>query len=157
MAVSFQTGGVEMTARCPYCAQLFTRSPFRPQQRICSQPECQLRRHREYHRQKIRADPVYRETCLNSQKQWQATHPDYPKQYRQQHPESVEKNRQRQRRRDQGRRVGHLVKNNLALDLKHSASEVWLMGPEMIDLVKNNLAFSKVLIFQTVSGASPSL
>jgi hypothetical protein len=31
------------------------------------------------------------------------------------------------------------------------------MGPEMTDLVKNNLAFSKVLIFQTVSGASPSL
>jgi hypothetical protein len=49
------------------------------------------------------------------------------------------------------------VKNNAALDLKRSASEVWLMGPEMSDLVKNNAAFSKVLVFQTVSSASPSL
>jgi len=146
-----------MTAVCPYCAQVFAPSPFRPQQRVCNQPECQLRRRREYHRRKIQTDPVYHETCLNSQKQWRAHHPDYPKQYRQQHPEAVENNRQRQQRRDQGRRVGHLVKNNLALDLKRSASEVWLVGPQMADLVKNNLAFSKVLIFQTVIGLSPSV
>lgn len=90
-------------------------------------------------------------------KQWQANHPDYPKQYRQQHPGAVEKNRQRQQRRDQGRRVVHLVKNNLALDLKRSASEVWLVGPQMSHLVKNNVALSKVLIFQTVIGLSPSV
>jgi hypothetical protein len=31
------------------------------------------------------------------------------------------------------------------------------VGPQMADLVKNNLAFSKVLIFQTVIGLSPSV
>jgi hypothetical protein len=45
----------------------------------------------------------------------------------------------------------HLVKNNLALDLKHSAAGVWLLGPEVELLVKNNLAFSQALIYQTVS------
>jgi hypothetical protein len=146
-----------MTAICPYCAQGFARSPFCPQQRVCRRAECQRQRRRQYHREKIRTDPVYHQTCLNSQKQWRATHSDYPKQYRRQHPEGVEQNRRRQQRRDQGLRVGQLVKNNLALDLKRSASEVWLVGPQMTDLVKNNLAFSKVLIFQTVIGASPSV
>src|SRR5438874_12030672 len=37
------------------------------------------------------------------------------------------------------RRIRHLVRNNLALDLKHSASEIWLLGPKLHDLDKNNL------------------
>jgi len=82
-----------------------------------------------------------------------ANHPDYPRQYRQAHPDYVRHNRQRQQRRDQRRRLARLVKNNLAFDLKHSSHEVWLMGPEATDLVKNNLACSKVLIFETVSGS----
>jgi hypothetical protein len=57
---------------------------------------------------------------------------------------------QGQRRRDQQRRLQNLVKNNLALDLKHSAAEVWLLGPQVQNLAKNNLAFSQVLILQTV-------
>jgi hypothetical protein len=40
----------------------------------------------------------------------------------------VENNRQRQRQRDQKRRLRHLVRNNLAFDLKRSSSEVWLLG-----------------------------
>ena len=42
-----------------------------------------------------------------------------------------------------------LVKNNLALDLKHCAAEVWLVGPAAHDLVKNNLASCQMFIFQT--------
>jgi hypothetical protein len=61
----------------------------------------------------------------------------------------VQRNRQGQRRRDRQRRLQNLVKNNLALDLKHSAAEVWL-GPQAQNLAKNNLAFSQVLILQTV-------
>jgi hypothetical protein len=34
----------------------------------------------------------------------------------------------------------------LAFDLKHSAAEVWLLGPQAEHLAKNNLAFSQVLI-----------
>ena len=45
--------------------------------------------------------------------------------------------------RDQRRRVGRLVKNTLVLDLKHSAAEVWLVGPLAGDLVKNNLDWTK--------------
>jgi hypothetical protein len=36
----------------------------------------------------------------------------------------------------------------LALNLKRSPAEVWLLGPAADDLVKNNLADSQLLIFQ---------
>jgi hypothetical protein len=61
-----------------------------------------------------------------SQKKWREAHSEYWKQYRQQHPASAERNCQQQRHRDQKRRLLNLAKNNLALDLKHGAGEVWL-------------------------------
>ncbi len=45
-----------------------------------------------------------------------------------------------------------LVKNNVAFDLKRSAAEVWLVGPAVRDLEKNNLASCQFLIFQSVAG-----
>jgi hypothetical protein len=81
-------------------------------------------------------------------------HPGYQKQHRQQNPKLVESNRQRQRLRDRKRRVELLVRNNLALDLKHSASEVWLLGPKVRNLDRNNLASAQVLILPSL-GHSP--
>lgn len=137
--------------RCPYCQRTFQPSPYRLQQRVCGQPECQRRRRAEYHRQKIRTDPVYAQVVRDSRTQWQAEHTGYQKAYWQTHPEAAERNREQQRQRDRRRRVTNLVKNNVALDLKRSAAEVWLVGPETADLVKNNVAFSEVLVFQRVA------
>ncbi len=136
--------------RCPYCQSSFLPSIYRPQQVVCSQPECQRRRRADYHRKKLATDSEYRQVVRDSQKQWWDEHPHYQKQRRQQNPKLVESNRQRQRQRDQRRRLQHLVRNNLALDLKHSASEVWLLGPKLHDLDKNNLALAQVLILPSV-------
>lgn len=141
--------------RCPYCQQAFQPSPYRLQQRACSQAECQRHRRADYHRQKIRTDPLYAQVVRDSRRQWQAEHSDYQKTYWQTHSEAAERNRERQRQRDRQRRVTNLVKNNVALDLKRSTAEVWLVGPEAADLVKNNVAFSEVLIFQRVVSALP--
>ena len=65
-------------------------------------------------------------------------------------PKPLSANRQRQRQLDRQRRVTSLVKNNVALDLKHSTAEVWLVGADTADLVKNNVAFSEVIVFQRV-------
>jgi hypothetical protein len=94
---------------------------------------------------------VYAQVVLDSQKQWRAEHADYQKTYWRTHPEAAERNRQRQRQLDRQRRVTSLVKNNVALDLKHSAAEVWLVGPDAADLVKNNVAFSEVMVFNGLS------
>ena len=83
-------------------------------------------------------------------KQWRAEHVDYQKTYWRTHPEAADRNRQRQRQLHRQRRVTTLVKNNAAMDLKHSAAEVWLVGPDAAELVKNNVAFSEVMIFQRV-------
>ncbi len=136
--------------RCRYCQQLFQPSRFHPHQTICGGADCQRHQRRDYHRRKIETDPVYRQVCRDSQQKWRACHLDYPRQYRQSHPESVERNRQGQRRRDRKRHLQNLVKNNLAFDLKHSAAEVWLLGPQAAHLAKNNLAFSQVLILPAV-------
>jgi hypothetical protein len=66
------------------------------------------------------------------------------------HPETIEQNRHKQRQRDSKRRMQNLVKNNVALDVKHCAAEVWLVGPAALALEKNNLASSQFLIFQSV-------
>lgn len=90
----------------------------------------------------------------DSQKQWWDEHPDFQKQHRQRNPKLVESNRQRQRQRYRKRRVELLVRNNLALDLKHSASEVGCSGPKVCDLDRNNLASAQVFILPSL-GHSP--
>lgn len=142
------------TRRCPYCQRSFLPSLYRPQQEVCSHPECQQRRRADYHRKKIARDPEYHQVVLESQKKWRVRHPDYEQQRRQANPKLVESNRERQRHRDQKRRLQRLAKNNLALDLKHSASEVWLLGPKLRDLDKNNLASAQVLILPLLTSAS---
>jgi hypothetical protein len=88
---------------------------------------------------------------LESQKKWRSQHPDYDQKRRQANPKLVASNRERQRQRDQKRRLQRLAKNNLALDLKRSASEVWLFGPKLRDLDKNNLASAQILIWPLLS------
>lgn len=141
---------------CLYCERVFQPSRYHSQQAVCSQISCQRRRHREYHRSKIRSDPVYAQTVWGSRKKWRDAHPGYQKQYWRTHPEAAERNRQQQRRRDQRHHLQHLVKNNLALNLKHSPAEVWLLGPAADDLVKNNLAASQLLILQPVGFPVPA-
>jgi len=88
----------------------------------------------------------------NSQSKWRAQHPDYWRQYRKRRPEAASRNREQQRRRDRQRRLENLAKNNLAVDLKSMACEVWFVGPTVVDLAKNNLASTKVFICQTLDG-----
>ena len=141
---------------CPYCQQAFQPSPRRPDQVVCSRPECQARRRNEYRRRKRQSDPEYAEVVRDSRRKWRDAHPDYQKKYWQDHPEAADRNRQQQRQRDQKRRVSQLVKNTLVVDLKRSAAEVWLVGRLAEELVKNTLVSSKLLILQAPSTPIPA-
>lgn len=143
--------------RCRCCQRLFQPSRFHPQQAVCSQLSCQQQRQRDYHRGKMASDWVYRQVCLESPRKWREAHPGYWKDYRRSHPQAVERNRQRQHLRDQRRRLAHLANNNLALDLKHSAAEVWLLGQPTRHLANNNLAPCQVLIFSPPGPSPPVL
>ena len=148
------------TRRCLYCQSRFLPSRYCPQQRVCGRPDCQGRRRADSRRRQLARDTEYGRVVFDSRKKWREEHPDYQKQYWKQHPEARERNRQQQHLRDQRRRLQRLVKNNLALDLKHLASEVWLIGPQVQCLEKNNLASAQVLILPAVepwpTGSGPS-
>jgi hypothetical protein len=141
---------------CPYCQQAFQPSPRRPDQVVCSRPECQARRRNEYRRRKRQSDPEYAEVVRDSRRKWRDAHPDYQMKYWQNHLEAAARNRQQQRQRDQKRRVSQLVKNTLVVDLKRSAAEVWLVGRLAEELVKNTLVSSKLLILQAPSTPIPA-
>jgi hypothetical protein len=44
-----------------------------------------------------------------------------------------------------------IVKNNLAIDVTRSFTEVWMTGPGARDIEKNNLAISQVMILQVAT------
>ena len=101
--------------RCRYCERIFQPSKYQPGQSVCSDSGCQRRRRAEYHRQKIAADPEYRQVCLDSPQKWRSRNPDYWRRYRDQHPAAVERNRQQQHVRDQKRRLCDLLRNSHSL------------------------------------------
>ena len=136
--------------RCRYCQQVFQPSKFQPRQAVCSGAGCQRKRRTEYHRGKVAADPEYREVCRDSRQKWRARHPGYWKQYRENHPEAAEHNRRQQKLRDRKRRFRDLANNNSALDLKHSAAQVWLVGPGAAHLANNNSAPAQIWVIEAL-------
>ena len=140
--------------RCVYCDRAFQPCKFRPDQRVCSEATCQKRRRADYHKNKIATDPDYAQVVRDSRRKWREAHPSYQTEYWRTHADAADRNREQQRQRDSKRHVTDLVKNNVALDLKRSTAEVWLLGPAAADLVKNNLASARVLIFQPLASAA---
>ena len=141
--------------RCRFCEHSFLPSRYQPGQLVCGSPDCQRRRRAEDHRQRIAADPEYRQVCRDSPQKWRARHPDYWRQYRQQHPTAVERNREQQHLRDQKRRLRDLANNNSALDLKRSAAGVWLLGSGLQDLANNNPAPAQVWVLEALPLRKP--
>ena len=142
---------------CLYCHKPFDPSLFHPKQSVCPAPQCLRRRRSDYHRNKIAADSDYRQVCADSRKKWQENNPGYQQRYRSRHEEYCEQNRQKQQGRNQRRQLSRIVKNNLAIDVKRLPAEVWMTGPGLDGIVKNNLAISQVLILQTVGGPEVAL
>ena len=133
---------------CRYCHKPFQPSKFQPRQSVCGELICQRRRRTEYHRQKIANDPEYREVCRDSPRKWRVRNSNYWKQYRAAHPDAVARNRQQQELRDHRERLRHLANNTSALDLKHSAAEVWLVGAGAEVLANNNSAPGQVWVIE---------
>jgi hypothetical protein len=136
--------------RCFYCQQDFQPSRFQRRQAVCGGAQCQRRRRADYHRAKIAADPEYGEVCRDSSGKWRSRNPDYWKQYRQKNPASADRNRQQQQLRDRKRRLCDLANNTSALDLKHSAAQIWLVGPGASPLANNNSAQAQVWVIEAL-------
>jgi len=130
---------------CPYCRQTFTRSRYHPDQTACSAADCQRQRRAAYHRQKLQADPSYRDQCRDSQQQWREQHPEYMRTYRAKQ-QSSPKRPSRAASPDLALLL-ELVKNNVAIDLKAYPATILLIGPED---VKNIIATAELILVQAL-------
>jgi hypothetical protein len=89
---------------CPSCHEPFAPHRHVPDQRYCSDPECQRARKRDWERSKLADDPDYRATRADAQRAWLDSRPTYWSEYRANHPEAAERNRELQRKRNRRRR-----------------------------------------------------
>jgi hypothetical protein len=142
---------------CPHCGKQFKPSRSHPQQVVCSSDDCQRRRRADYHRKKLKKDPLYRALCEDSQETWKQQNPDYMKQYR-----------ASRRKAKPGRpsvrpviceleRLLSLVKNNLvkntsALRVTRCAPNIWVLAPNGKADDKNTSAPTHVIV---IHGLAP--
>ena len=145
------TTSVMRERRCRYCQKSFQASKFRPLQTVCSEAVCQRQRRTDYHREKIATDLEYRDGCRDSPRKWRARNPGYWSRYRAEHPAVVVGNREQQKLRDRRARLRDLANNTLARDLKHSAAEIWLVGPGAESLANNTLAPGQVWVIEALA------
>lgn len=100
--------------RCKHCRTLFCPSPRNPNQKYCSDPECQRARKRDWQRRKMQEDKAYRLNQKDAQERWAAKRPDYWRNYRKQHPEYVKRNREKQQRRNRVNRGLNIIAEQIA-------------------------------------------
>lgn len=95
-------------SQCKACRRMFTPSPRRPDQKYCSQKQCQKARRRDWQREKLKTDKRYRQAQQAAKDAWRARNPRYWANYRQGHPEYVQRNREQQRARNARRRIAKM-------------------------------------------------
>jgi hypothetical protein len=83
--------------QCAACGASFRPCPQIPEQRFCSELDCQRERRRRWKRGKRQTDADYRENQARAQHAWSERHREYWREYRRQHPQYTERNRQQQR------------------------------------------------------------
>ena len=100
--------------RCKHCRTLFCPSPRNPNQKYCSDPECQKARKRDWQRKKMQEDEAYRLNQKDAQERWAAKRPDYWRNYREEHPEYTRRNREQQQRRNRINRAVVSISKQIA-------------------------------------------
>ena len=144
---------MRLKKRCRYCPELFTPDPrrYRPRsdgkgqrsshrrwrrssQVACAKPECQRQRHRDADRHWHRKNPTYDDERAAYLHQWRTDHAGYWKEYRAGQPDYVQRNREKQRRRDHQRK--NLAKQDV-IDRLHA--EKWMRMERLIDLAKQDV------------------
>ena len=93
------------TKTCNACGCTFTPRPQNPNQKYCTNSECQRERRRRSQQQTRQGDSDYRDNDIRTSKTWAAENPEYWKRYRDENPAYVERNRNLQQQRNQKKRT----------------------------------------------------
>ena len=89
-----------MSKQCQACGHPFTPRSQNPNQKYCTNSECQRERRRRWQQKKRRDDADYRDNDTRASKAWAAENPAYWKQYRDENPGYAERNRNLQQSRN---------------------------------------------------------
>ena len=126
-------------------------------QQYCGDALCQRARKAEWQWQKKAIDADYRARQQQCVKQWQQNKPlhRYMSQYRQDHPDYVAQNRDKQKIRNQKRRLHRLREKIVKMDALHKQlekSDIYLMTPYQVDasqmIVKMDPLVVQLKLFQ---------
>ena len=82
-----------MSKQCQACGHPFTPRSQNPNQKYCTNSECQRERRRRWQQQKRRDDADYRDNDARASKAWATENPEYWKRYRDENPAYAERNR----------------------------------------------------------------
>ena len=93
-----------MSKQCQACGHPFTPRSQNPNQKYCTNSECQRERRRSWQQQKRRGDADYRDNDAPASKAWATENSEYWKRYRDENPAYAERNRNLQQQRNQNLR-----------------------------------------------------
>lgn len=132
--------------RCAACGAGFRPRSQIPEQRFCSQPNCQRARRREWKRRKRQTDVDYRDNQARAQRAWSERHGEYWREYRRRHPKYSERNRQQQRVRNARRGVrgssGVIAKRNASQAFSPEFSGTYVLTPVAEGLIAKRNAWT---------------
>lgn len=147
------------TFRCQNCGREKPANYRLANQKYCADARCQRVRRREYQKNRLQADALYRHQQVDCRQAWRtkSSFARYQRAYRDAHPEYVKRNREQQRRRNQQRRAPApsnparlIVKMNSCSSIE---SGIYLLTPCQVNhpsevIVKMNSCMVELSVFQ---------
>ena len=121
------------TKTCNACGCTFTPRPQNPNQKYCTNSECQRERRRRWQQQARQGDSDYRDNDIRSSKTWAAENPEYWKRYREENPAYVERNRNLQQQRNQKQRTTVIANEDVSHALINPPSGLYRMAQILED------------------------
>jgi hypothetical protein len=106
-----------MSKQCQACGHPFSPRSQNPNQKYCTNSECQRERRRRWQQQKRRDDADYRDNDVRAAKAWAIENPEYWKQYRDENPGYAERNRNLQQQRNQNLRASVIANEDVSRPL----------------------------------------
>ena len=103
-----------MSKQCQACGHPFTPRSQNPNQKYCTNSECQRERRRRWQQQKRRDDADYRDNDARASKAWATENPEYWKRYRDENPAYAERNRNLQQQRNQNLRTSVIANEDVS-------------------------------------------
>ena len=148
-------GGMAIDRVCPFCQNTFAPSQYHPNQKICSQKECQKKRRVAYHHKKLLNDPSYYEQCRESRKQWRQNNKGRLAQYRTLR-KRVLADGAAQRAELNRTRLLSVLKKASVFDLRQYKAQLWVFSLAESNQVEKILADANIIILQAELSCSLS-